>query len=185
MIRFRQFELKSCRNGTKSKLKEIAKVKEEGESVPIVNVERVVNEVSPFGMGQEIDGKEIPGVLRTQGSDEILRNQPRREQALKGMPRKGNICEATWRAGGISEANRRKAAMELAPALARWANVCRRCLRWRRKEFQRAKRQRGELSGGVAVDGRYIYRASGIAGPRRGYRINKVVCTANTSRDRR
>jgi hypothetical protein len=60
-------------------------VKEEVESVPIVNVEQVVNEVSAFGMGQETDSKEIPGVLRTQGSDQILRNQPRRERALKGM----------------------------------------------------------------------------------------------------
>jgi hypothetical protein len=39
-------------------------------------------------VGQEISSKESSGVLRAQSSDEILRNEPQREQAPKGKGQK-------------------------------------------------------------------------------------------------
>jgi hypothetical protein len=40
-------------------------------------------------VGQEISSKESPGVLPAQSSDEILRNEPQREQAPKGKGQEG------------------------------------------------------------------------------------------------
>jgi hypothetical protein len=160
-----------------SKAKEIAK--QEAESVPIVTIERNVNQVSPPAVRQEASSKEGPGVLRAQGSDEILRNEPQREQARKGNGRErkhmrsklldlahwGNKQDETkGRGNGIGNAPSEtgKRVPEVIAVATEKVSVG-------------EGRENGESFPGELLSMEDIYRAAGIAGPRRGYSINKVV----------
>jgi hypothetical protein len=160
-----------------SKLKEMAK--EEAESVPIVTIERNVNQVSPPAVRQEASSKESPGVLRAQGCDEILRIEPQREQALKGKGQErkhmrsklldlahwGNKQDGTNEnsngiGNGPSETGKRVPEV-IAVATERFSAG--------------EGRESVENFAGELLSMEDIYRAAGIAGPRRGYSINKVV----------
>jgi hypothetical protein len=129
-------------------------------------------------VGQEISSKESSGVLRAQSSDEILRNEPQREQTPKGK--------------GQERKHMRSKLLDLAP--------------WGNKQGETNENNNGMGSGpgetgkrppevtavateripaGEAGEGadfagellsmEDIYRAAGIVGPRSGYSINKVV----------
>ena len=160
-----------------SKLKEIAK--EEVEGAPIVIIERNVNQVSPPAVRQEASSKESPGGLRAQGCDEILRIEPQREQALKGKGQErkhmrsklldlahwGNKQDGTNEnsngiGNGPSETGKRVPEV-IAVATERYSAG--------------EGRENAENFAGELLSMEDIYRAAGIAGPRRGYSINKVV----------
>jgi len=157
-----------------SKPKETAK--EEVESVPIVNIERVVNQVSLRGVGQETSSKESPGVSRARGSDEVLRNEPQREQSLKGKGQerkhmRSKLLDLAHWGNKQGESNDSSNGIgngpgetgKHAPEVTAVATG-----RIPAGEVQES----GESFPGELLSMEDIYRAAGIVGPRRGYSIN-------------
>ena len=157
--------------------KEVAKQK--AESVPIVTIERNVNQVPPPALRQEANSKEGPGVLRAQGSDEILRNEPQREQALKGKGQerkrmRSKLLDLAHWGNRREETNESRngignAATELGKKLPEVMAVS------TEKVSAADARGNDESFPGELLSMEDIYQAAGIVGPRRGYSINKVV----------
>ncbi|HEY1468004.1 MAG TPA: hypothetical protein VGF61_03090 [Candidatus Acidoferrum sp.] len=156
------------------KAKEIAKA--EVESVPIVTIEQVVNEMSRLDVGQEISNTESPGVLRTQGSDEILRNEPQREQALKGKGQerkhmRSKLLDLAHWGNKQGETNESNNGMRNGPGETgkRPPEVTAVAV----ERIPAAEAGEGADFAGELLPMEDIYRAAGIVGPRRGYSINK------------
>jgi hypothetical protein len=161
------------------KPKEIAVAKEEVESVPIVTIERIVNEMSPLGLGQETGSKESPGVLRTQGSDETLRNEPQRKQALKAKAQerkymRSKLLDLAHWGNKQGESNESSNGIGNGPGETGKHAPEVTALAAERSAAGEA-RESGESFPGELLSMEDIYRAAGIVGPRRGYSINKVV----------
>jgi len=159
-----------------SRVKAIMK---EVETVPIVTIEQNANQVGIPAVRQQASSKESPGVLWAQGGDETLRNEPQEEPVLqtKGQERKhmrsklldlahwGNKQDETNQSNngtgsGPSETGKK------VPEVTAVATE---------KISAGVGRESGENFAGELLSMEDIYRAAGIAGPRRGYSINKVV----------
>ena len=160
-----------------SKPKEMAK--EEVESVPIITVERNVNRVSPPAVRQQASSEESPGVLRAPGSDEILRNEPQKEQALKGKGQerkhmRSKLLDLAHWGNKQDETNGSRNGIGNAPSET-GKKVPEVIAVPTEKVSAGEGRENGESFPGELLSMEDIYRAAGIVGPRRGYSINKVV----------
>ncbi len=161
-----------------SKPKEIAR--EEVESVPIITVERIVNRVRPPpAVRQQASSQEGPGVLRVQGSDEILGKEPQKEQALKGNGQerkhmRSKLLDLAHWGNKQDETNGSRNGIGNAPS-EMGKKVPEVIAVATEKVSAGEGRESGESFPGELLSMEDIYRAAGIVGPRRGYSINKVV----------